>query len=224
MYLSITAVNRAVFETASASGSPPYHRPEAPPRSAAHSDLTGSSSRNPGSTAAPVFLAMRASPDPVHAGYAEERHEGTLRRCHIRIHQNTDGATSPHLQNETSCKIIFVKHTIAMHAPNRIDITVHQRIIESSDHHAHWKAHQRMEEAGELPRTQEVSGKNQYSLPLIACSLKMLQTSVRNDRFDRPPFVPRHQGKLRELMSKLSVLSSQQAVAIFFAHCGKCQL
>src|SRR5215469_1038892 len=93
----------------------------------------------------------------------EEVDEFTLRRRHVRVHQDADGAAFVHRFQQAAPEVVLVQNPVAVQAADRVHKLIEHAVVEPADHHPHRVAHQRVVEARQLPRA-EVAGKHQHAL------------------------------------------------------------
>jgi hypothetical protein len=82
---------------------------------------------------------------------AEEVDKDTLRRGHIRVHEDADGFSATHRGQEPTRKVVFVQNLVTMQAANAVDKVVYEAIVEPANNYAHGITHERMVETGQLP-------------------------------------------------------------------------
>ena len=111
----------------------------------------GSQNMKPGRTAAPVLRATWARPVAVHASMPKNSDECALRRGHVGVHEDADGAALVHGGEEAAAEVVFVEDVVAVHAADAIDVGVEAAVVESADDHAHGMAHEGVVEAEEVP-------------------------------------------------------------------------
>src|ERR1700722_2822714 len=151
----MAAVNAAVFVTTSVSESPVLTTSSSLPKRSTYFCSLSSHNRNPGTTAEPVFAAIRAIPDAVHA-------------------------STPKNGTNTPCGgVIFMNHPIAMQTPNAVHELIHQWIIQPANHHPHRHSHQRVIKTRQLPRSQ-VSGQHQHTLAALTSCHIVLEPLIAN--------------------------------------------
>ncbi len=100
-----------------------------------------------------------------------------------------------------------------MQAANPIHKRIDQRIIQPPNHHSHGIPHQRMVEAGQLPRSQ-MPGQHQHALaPLPRCEI-MLQSLVADEAAGLCRRIARHLAELRQQVSQVAIDRAQNGLAL----------
>ena len=82
----------------------------------------------------------------------EKLDELALRRRHIRVHQNADRAAGAHGLQQPAAEVVLMHHVVAVQTSDPVDVLIQAPVVESPDDHAHGMPHQRVVEAGKLPR------------------------------------------------------------------------
>src|SRR5258708_11669993 len=113
-------------------------------------------------------------------GNSEEIYESSLRRCHVRVHENPDNLALPERSQQPSRKILFGKCMVAMQRAVTIHVSVKVRIVQRTDHNVHGMAAQRVEKRTNLPST-KMGGKEQHAFAARPRRSKVFKPIIDRD-------------------------------------------